>query len=68
MTEWRVTWTKSAKKYYERMDSDYQKKVREATKELGSNPILARMLSVYMVNWRDFIGIVLVSLGWSLGL
>lgn len=38
MTEWKVTWTKSASNYYKKMTKDYQLKVHEAIKELKAAP------------------------------
>ena len=39
MTLWRVTWTKSAKNYYNRMEKEYQEGFQEAIKELETNPL-----------------------------
>ena len=39
MTLWRVTWTKSAKNYYNRMEREYQEGFQEAIKELEINPL-----------------------------
>lgn len=38
MTQWRVTWTKTAKNYYKRMEKEYQTKVQEAVRELEKDP------------------------------
>lgn len=42
MTEWRVTWTKMAKSYYEKMGKEYQQKVQGAVGELGDDPFSSK--------------------------
>ncbi len=38
MTQWKLTWTATAKNYYARMGKQYQEQVREAVDELGRDP------------------------------
>lgn len=42
MTPWRVTWTRTAEKYYLRMDKEYQEKVQEAVRELEVDPLSSK--------------------------
>jgi len=42
LTEWRVTWTKTAESYYKRMAREYQQKVQEVVRELESAPSSSR--------------------------
>lgn len=42
MSRWRVTWTKTARNYYQRMDKEYQEKVQEAVQDLNTNPFSSK--------------------------
>ncbi len=42
MTSWKVTWTRAARNYYEGMIKDYQRKVKQAVKELEIDPFSSK--------------------------
>lgn len=42
MTNWKVTWTRAARNYYEGMTKDYQRKVKQAVKELEIDPFSSK--------------------------
>ena len=42
MTSWKVTWTRAARNYYEGMTKDYQRKVKQAVKELEIDPFSSK--------------------------
>lgn len=45
MTGWKVTWTKSAHNYYQRMPKNYRKKVKEVVTELKIDPFSLKNVS-----------------------
>ncbi len=42
MSGWKVTWTKSAHNYYQKMAKDYQQKVKKAVAELELDPFASK--------------------------
>ena len=42
MTQWRVTWTRTAENYYLKMSTDYQMKAQKAIRELEAAPLSAK--------------------------
>ena len=42
MTQWRVTWTKTAENYYDRMEEVYKQRLQRAIRELEADPFSSK--------------------------